>query len=337
MRTLSYNNISVNYTDDLNFIQVRNEKNRATYILKEGEIKTMVGIKDKNEFQLKAKKVRPRDYIREMCRINNQFYLKLADANPIECLSLYEEAKATIKEQEHNEARKKMEKEDDRKIESYFTQIFKISKDEDYIRASWDAIVETTGYDGFDFTELSIRGQYQKLEEVKPHKIASIKSLDKKVRKGKPINVLKLIGFLAGIKEIREIIYNNDHGIVVRDPERNNYPEKVVMDTIKEIILEGLTFINGKDKETALMFLDSSPIDSIAGKVWKLIEMPAMDPVMHGKEIPKCSGLWEKYLTTMCREGGKRDPQYSVIDEHVTFNRNSVRKAEYEMNKVIKS
>lgn len=48
MRTLSYNtNCTVTYTDDLNFIQVR--RGDAMYIIKNGEIASKCGIKDRNE------------------------------------------------------------------------------------------------------------------------------------------------------------------------------------------------------------------------------------------------------------------------------------------------
>lgn len=179
------------------------------------------------------------------------------------------------------------------------SNISKLISKEDYLRAT---IVEEDCniYDG-DENEciMDTVNRGKRLEELS--QISSIKMLDKKERDGVPINVLKLIGYMASIQEIREIVYNNTHGIVVRTPKRCNYPEQVVINTLKEIIVEGITTLSASDKEKALMYLDSSPQESIAGKINQLIPIVELEP-KHGDTVPECSGVWEQNLSRLTNE-----------------------------------
>jgi hypothetical protein len=212
----------------------------------------------------------------------------------------------------------KAENEVDILFDRYLLLCAKIRSDEDYIRTNWENIMETH-YDGTDIQEVTLRLKNPKTTNTT--KFGTIKFMDNKLRKGRAINVVKMITYLITINEIREIIYNNNWGIVVRDPKKNNYPEKIVLTTIKDIIVEGLNFINGKEKEKALLMLDAAPIDSIAGKAWNMIPTVTLNPVI-GDNVPKASGAYESLMSAMTNE---QDEEEIIPKEDVEFWRNIYR------------
>lgn len=184
-------------------------------------------------------------------------------------------------------------------LELYFKRLWMIKSTEDYLRANWESVMEGH-YDGQDPTEISCRFKSEKSED-KTHSITSIKAFDTKTRKGKKINVLKMITFLAEVEEIRELVYNNTWGIVVKEPKKTNYPEKVCLNTIKEIVMEGIACLKGKEKEIALMYLDSAPSNSVAAQIWNLIPSVTMDTVPTNS-VPKASGVYEAMMSRMTND-----------------------------------
>lgn len=190
--------------------------------------------------------------------------------------------------------------------------------DEDNLRSSVQETEE--GYDGFDFKELSLDTEYVSRETIKT--MGSLKSFDTKLRCGVKIDMVKMMSYLSSIHEVRDIVYNNKWGIVVRTPERSNYPENVVISTIKDIIIEGINsqvnnckvscfsaYNNRLEKrdnirEKLYLIWSSAPEGSILAKTWAMIPTLNYDEnnQVQGKSIPRASGAMEALYGRMTHD-----------------------------------
>ena len=216
--------------------------------------------------------------------------------NPMDMLDtlLSEEAyMEMVREEEADKERARLEKEYDKHMDRYFKDISIIESDEDYLRVTYTAW-DTATYDGNEY-----EGIWDTVYKEATHTgtpITDLRMLDKKVRKSAPINVLKLIAFLADAKRTRDLVYNNTWGICVRPAKKANYPMHTVLDSIKDIVVEGLSYLSGKEKETALLYIDSAPMDSLLAKAWDRMPTVTLDPVYADIKSPECDGVWEKCL-----------------------------------------
>ena len=204
-----------------------------------------------------------------------------------------DEYMAMVREQEADRERARIERGYDKQQDYYETQLCKLESDEDYLRG-WNAIMENE-YDGTDYDGIWDCVK-QKKEEKAGVPITNLHMLDKKARKSTPINVLKLITFLADAYRTKDLVYNNTWGICVRPAKKANFPMHTVLDSLNSIIVEGLTYLNGKEKEIALIYIDSAPMDSLLARAWDRKPTVTLDPVYADIKSPECSGVWEKCL-----------------------------------------
>lgn len=168
-----------------------------------------------------------------------------------------------------------------------------------------DGSLDESTYDGSGYEAIS---DYSK-PFIKVPKEIDMMPLDSKTRAFKPINLLKFVQYLYMHDSIRQIVYNNSWGIKVMNPKRNNYPENVVLDTIKDILLEGLHSQPHYYRELVVLYLESAEDcapDSLAAKVWRLLpnaRYSELDIKPYEETAPEeFSGVWETYMSRLINE-----------------------------------
>lgn len=153
-----------------------------------------------------------------------------------------------------------------------------------------------------------IYDEFKTKETEKKIKRGSMKAFDTKTREAKgvkTINVRKMLAYLASINETRDLVYNNTWGIVVKEPKSNDYPEKIVLETLLSIVLEGIgyhhndskvscfqaynenltqrTHTGKRDAYDLLTIFASAPATSLLAKIWAIL--PDLDYDMDKNQV----------------------------------------------------
>lgn len=149
--------------------------------------------------------------------------------------------------------------------------------------------------------------------ESERHVLGDLAMLDTKARKGKPINVLKLVAYLYTVTDLHQIVFNNSWGIVVRECRKSNIPAKCILFALFTVIRDALCTPDLKDKETILIALDEAPERSVAGRIWAMFESVTLVPVVDfihdddAEEIPaEDVEFWRAIYSRRDRAVGRR-------------------------------
>lgn len=318
MRKLNYKrntmNMSVEYTDDLNYIKVSGKG--VYYIIKDGVVSTKVGIAERN--------------VKKHVPVGKGIYGAYKHINKDDDGSNIETMDRLRKEEERNlEAFLKEDKAD-----------MRLSV-EDYIRKDSSSL--SSGYDGnggeklkeeiswvetkngrFVYKDLETRLAEKARLEYKRIMYGTLKTLDTDSRGEKKlggINLENLIRYLNNIHHIRELVYITKFKIRIREVKLEKFPENIMINNLKDIIMEGINNMYPYMKERMLLLLSASVKGSVAGKIWNMIPSLMYD---------------ESHMVTTLqteRESFKRNDLVEIPDEDKDFWRNIYSRRERSLGK----